>query len=285
MKTLFVLAMLCLISLPIVAQGTIVRCATEEDTVGYDFYRVGLARGNDELASALGYINCVLKETPNNAMALRLRGTIHLDLGNTEAAVTDFNASLDLNPNDPIAFNNRGYAVLQFKWYDLAINDLNRAIDLDPTYARPYNNRGLVYEALGNYSEALGDFRRAIELKHEPSWWPRWNMVMIYQKLNEDVNVMGMLNDLIETSPDYLESYRVMGELLSEQGRPEEAQTYLDRYYGSSSATSAPMRATAPYIYREDPTRIALKYVPVILIILILSGFVGGAFVEWWQRR
>jgi tetratricopeptide (TPR) repeat protein len=284
-KRLALFVILIVIAATITAQTVSVACAGPEQAVSYDLYRAGVARGRGDNDEALAYIACVLKATPSDALALRLRGSINLDLGNLQSAINDFNRTLDLNPTDVIAFNNRGYAAYQFKWYDLALKDFDRAIELDPTYARAYNNRGLVFSALGNYSEALTNYRLAIDLNHEPSLAPRWNIVMVYKELGVSNDLIAAINDVITTNPDYAQAYQVMGETLTEMERERDAQAYFDQYTLLTRDDPQDDPETTVYNYNEDAARVVLQYAPSMLIVLIVSGMVGGALVELRRRR
>jgi tetratricopeptide (TPR) repeat protein len=284
-KRLVLLFTLLLLTLATSAQSTSVSCADDLQPVTYDLYRAGVARGRGDNEEALAYLECVLNATPNDPLALRLRGSINLDLGNLQTAINDFNRVLELNPNDVIAFNNRGFAAYQFKWYDLALKDYNRAIELDPTYARAYNNRGMVYSALGNYSEALTEYRRAIDLNYEPSLDPRWNIVMVHKEVSPSNDLIAALNEVMTTNPDFPLAYRVMGETLIEMGRERDAQAYFDEYTRLTDDELDEDGNTIVYNYQEDPARVILQYTPGLLIVLIVSGMAGGALIELRRRR
>jgi 4-amino-4-deoxy-L-arabinose transferase-like glycosyltransferase len=63
------------------------------------------------------------------------------------------------------AYNNRGNAYLAMGQYDAAIKDYDKSIELKPRYANTYDNRAKAYRAEGRFDEAIRDYDKAIKLK------------------------------------------------------------------------------------------------------------------------
>ena len=92
------------------------------------------------------------------------RGIAKWRLKQTNAAIIDFNQSIQLSPEEPSVYNNRGNAYMDLGRFEEALKDLDRAIVLSPSYGVAYNNRGNAYAALGQYTEAFQSFRKAAGL-------------------------------------------------------------------------------------------------------------------------
>ena len=69
-----------------------------------------------------------------------------------------------LDPQYAFAYNNRGISHLNLGQFQRAIQDFDEALRLDPQYAQAYGIRALAYTYLGEDLEAQQDAERAIEL-------------------------------------------------------------------------------------------------------------------------
>ncbi|MEG4034499.1 tetratricopeptide repeat protein [Microcoleus sp. S36b_A4] len=113
-----------------------------------------------------------IEENPDDGKALAHRGETHRLTGNFEAALDDFNRSLDLEPNNAWAIAHRGETYYLMKRYQEAFADFHRAIELQPDYTWAIAHRGVTYRFLGEayYTKALGDLDRAIERQPDYVW-------------------------------------------------------------------------------------------------------------------
>ena len=93
------------------------------------------------------------------------RGNAKYELGQYEAAISDYTEAIRLKSDDAFAYNNRGNAKYRLKQYLAAIADYTEAIRLKYNYAGAYNNRGIAKVELDQYFPAIADFDMAIRLK------------------------------------------------------------------------------------------------------------------------
>ncbi|GAB1542590.1 hypothetical protein NUACC21_52640 [Scytonema sp. NUACC21] len=94
-----------------------------------------------------------------------LRGEIHLNMGDTQQAIQDFNEALRLQPDNPFAYRQRGLAKAQEENYQGALGDLNKAISLQLDNAYAYVDRGIIYSQMGNQVAFMEDFNKALRLE------------------------------------------------------------------------------------------------------------------------
>jgi tetratricopeptide (TPR) repeat protein len=89
------------------------------------------------------------------------RGNAQRILGDTNAALADFQAAADLNPLLPEAHS--GIAMIYIERQDSthALEHLNKSISLKPTVEAFYQ-RGQIYESQGQHEKAIADYDRAI---------------------------------------------------------------------------------------------------------------------------
>jgi tetratricopeptide (TPR) repeat protein len=125
-----------------------------------------LVRG--DVAKAVSTYTMALKDTglPNDRRATILndRGVANVRLGETKAALEDYNHAVELFPEYPVAYNNRGNLLLALGQLGEASKDFDRALVLAPGYAAAFSNRGNAEMQLGKPDAALADFTKAIEL-------------------------------------------------------------------------------------------------------------------------
>ena len=98
-------------------------------------------------------------------------GVTHLQMGEHDRAIRDFDRALTLHPGLVVAWRNRALAYREKGDYERAIADYDQATLLAPSDARVATDRGATYVLLGDYRQALRDFDRAITLKpnHAPA--------------------------------------------------------------------------------------------------------------------
>jgi tetratricopeptide (TPR) repeat protein len=96
--------------------------------------------------------------------ALSWRGSAHIDLGQFEEAIADYDRVIGLDPKDADAYGDRAFAKINLKRYEEAIVDLDKAIGLNPKNAVTYHNRSFAKFELKRWEEAIADLDKAIEL-------------------------------------------------------------------------------------------------------------------------
>ncbi len=113
-----------------------------------------------------------IEQNPDDARALAHHGENHRLTGHFEAALDDFNRSIELEPKNAWAIAHRGETYYLMKRYQEAFADFNRAIELNPDYNWAIAHRGVTYRFLGEayYPKALADLDRAIERQSDYVW-------------------------------------------------------------------------------------------------------------------
>lgn len=98
-------------------------------------------------------------------------GVTHLQMGQYDRAIRNFDRALSLHPGLVVAWRNRALAHREKGDYERAIADYDQASVLAPSDARVFTERGAAYVLLGDYRQAVRDFDRAIALKsdHAPA--------------------------------------------------------------------------------------------------------------------
>ena len=98
------------------------------------------------------------------------RGLNHDD----DAALEDFNKSIELYPDAAAPYNNRGTIFSERGEYDRAIADFDKAIELNGTQPIIFHGRGLAYWRKGDLERAAADYKKALSLNPPPQRKENW---------------------------------------------------------------------------------------------------------------
>ena len=126
--------------------------------------------GQGNLDAALVDYNASIERFPCFAEALNNRGLIYWQMGDDTEAMQSFNQAIQCDITIADAYTNRGLIFLNQGKYDLAMLEFNRSIELDQTVAAVYYNRGLVFQRLEDVINAVQDYSTAIHLDPENSF-------------------------------------------------------------------------------------------------------------------
>ena len=97
------------------------------------------------------------------SIAYNNRGIAQGKLRQHDAALADFEISLNLDPAYADALHNRAVEFARFGQLREALEDLSAAINLKP-HADFYRSRGVVHENLGFFAQAIDDYSQAAKM-------------------------------------------------------------------------------------------------------------------------
>ncbi|MBN2714001.1 MAG: tetratricopeptide repeat protein, partial [Planctomycetes bacterium] len=124
-----------------------------------------MRKGKGDLAAALDAYDEYIKRRQDNPSAFLNRGDIHKDLGDYDAAISDYRAALSVQPDYKWALNNLGYVLYYFKEQpNEGLRYIEEALKVDDQDLFGYLNRAAIFEALKKVREAEDDYRRALWL-------------------------------------------------------------------------------------------------------------------------
>jgi tetratricopeptide (TPR) repeat protein len=113
---------------------------------------------------AIADVERALKITPNNALALQLRGEIFSLEKNYDAALDLFNRAQAINPHWSVPYFDRGSALLDQKQFQSALAELDKAVSLPPSFPLFFVLRSLNHFILGNIEDSHKDQDSAMRL-------------------------------------------------------------------------------------------------------------------------
>ncbi len=139
------------------------RAASADDAVD-GFSRAQTLFHDRKFREAIAALDTYIAAHPRDARAIVLRGDCKADLGENQAALTDYNTAIGIEPEYQYAYTTRCETRLQLDDVAGALSDCNTALRLDATDALAYEDRGDVYFQRESYDLALKDYDKAVEL-------------------------------------------------------------------------------------------------------------------------
>ncbi len=186
-----------------------------------------LLRG-DTLA-AFSDLNRTIELNNNMADAYALRSVLRAGYDNDmEGALTDINRAVKLSPRNIDYYINR--AIMRYNTDDLrgAMADYDYVLIIDPTNVTTYYNRGLLRVQVGDYNRAVDDFSQV--LKREPyNYLAIYNRAITYDIIGEYELAVADYDAIIEVYPDYVDVLFARSEVKRKMGDMSGGQRDFDK--------------------------------------------------------
>ena len=147
----------------------------------------------------------VIEKNPNVYLMYWMRGNFRKAINQPQAALEDYNKTIDLNPTYEDAFFNRGVVNDLLGYKKSAVEDYTKSIKLKANYPDAYNNRGWVNFQLKDTVKAISDYYKAIEVK--PDFAEAYNNLgWAYAGLGQSDSALANYDKAIKYSPDFTKS-------------------------------------------------------------------------------
>ena len=135
---------------------------------------------------------------PDHVDARTFLAWIELEVrGNVDAAIKEYQKTVELHPELPEAYANLATAQKRRGDLEQAVVSLNNALERKPNFGTALNNRGWIYTEQEKWPEARGDFEQA--LKIDP----------------QDQGALQGLARVLEKERDYAGAQRILAQLNS----------------------------------------------------------------------
>jgi tetratricopeptide (TPR) repeat protein len=249
----------------------------------------------NEHKQALGVLDLVLTQRPNDAFVLQVRGEVLRLAERYDEALLALDRSLELEPNNIFALDRKGEVLRQMQRYDEALLALDRSLELEPDNTFALGTKGQVLHALDRSAEALPCVRRALDLNPNLSW-ARAELGEVYLALDRYEDALRELGEVLKHSFDASWAITHAG-VLCDIGEYEDAVKAIDSaierdnsvswFYGIKGfalencgpARAADSRAAYEAALLRDP-EVAL-WPAMIGNALYLEGRVGDAAAKY----
>ena len=161
----------------------------------------------DRWQAAIDDANHALEIDDKRPVAFWRRAYANWKSGKIDAALEDYNKTIELDPDFRVALEERAEFYLATETPELALLDAERALTFESRDFDTYRVRGRVAEHLENYGEAADYYSKAIELNHYNSWLIE-DRAWAYLGLNEPLRALADCVTLIQHKPDQPDGYR-----------------------------------------------------------------------------
>ncbi len=206
-------------------------------------------RWNDALAEA----DRILRDSPDNPAAMKIRANAAYLGGDFEAARDTFIRVLDRYPADEDGAYMLGRIYYQESYIDLAIGQFKRVLKINPKSYKALDNLGLCYQAQGEREKATRYFVAAIGLveKDHPEYeWPYTNLADLLLKTGDAQRAFDAAAMAANRNPMSARSFYVGGRALERLGKTELSSNWLERAVSIDPASSEAWYALAR-VYRK----------------------------------
>lgn len=199
---------------------------------------------------AMSILDTLRSKAPNYTFTLHFRSELHLEVGDTLAAIADLDTLLSIDKYDHAAYMSRAIINLGKKRYDEverdltyaiklspqsghyinraiareeqdnligAMKDLDMAIELEPDNALAHMNRGLLREKVGDYNRAIEDYTFVLECVPDHIR-ARYARAMLLRRTGDWQGVVDDLTKLIEEFPKFADGYKMRSEMYRNMG-------------------------------------------------------------------
>lgn len=231
--------------------------SSSEISEGQPIYSLVLMREGSQLLQQGEYEGALKKfqkadsTAPGNATTQNMLGLCYLNLSQYDKALSAFNRTLSLVPNFTDAMNNRGLTYMAMGQYRMAEMDFNSVL-MDTTYPHHwavYYNLGLTYLKRGMKAAADVNFSKAITAPR-PVYEAFIRLADLKTASGDSEAAIRILEEAKVKFPDRIEAPFVLGRLLNQLGRREEAEPYLR--YVLTASPSSDLGREAQAILEED---------------------------------
>ncbi len=151
------------------------------------FYLGSLYLELGQVDDAVTHLETATEANPTMAMAWAQLGNAYLASGRPLSAIDAFDQGLALVPDDPALLTNRGQAFMHIgdeAAFEKAKADFDRALDINPNLIAGYFNRGAYYMRTGNLAAAVDDFTSVLDIDPvQPA--AHFNRAMAYRDMGE----------------------------------------------------------------------------------------------------
>ena len=267
-KTPRLLAVLCIISVPLFAQEN-TRLPSSAQSPGASTNQPssgaaspasetpisGLIRSADQAARNRDYSTCaqlleqVVALDPNYKNAWNYLGWTYNALGKYDKAESALRKAILVDPSDPRAYNNLGQALVYQKKYDEAIPQYLKQIELNPKDQWASANLGRVYLLTKQYDKAIGLLQSAAANSPQDASI-LFNLGRAYAKSNEPQKAAEALEKSAQLQPIPLRWNSVAYELAVDKLDLQQAEKFAQ---SAIASTVLQMRDTSlEHLSRED---------------------------------
>jgi tetratricopeptide (TPR) repeat protein len=178
---------------------------------------------NKEGENAIGVLEDILKEHPNDVKSLILYGGIQQVRKNTAEAINAYEKVIALDPKQEKVYSLLGGMYLDAGKLDQAKRVFDQLIDHFPASHSGHFFLGKIYAEQGKPAAAEKEFQRTLELVPD-LLEPRFELLKLYNNQNKNEKVVQIYRDILERNPGNVRAAMELGYYHYAHGRTAEAE-------------------------------------------------------------
>jgi type IV pilus biogenesis/stability protein PilW len=157
-------------------------------------------------------------------------GVTYLQQENIPMAMRELHRASELDPSNPEVYMMLGMAYRARGDQKKAEEYLREAIDKNPDYADAHNNLGIVLADRKEWEEAIREFRKAYEnVQYQTPERAFYNSAEAYRHKGDAAKAEEQYRQALRLNPGYGPACTTLAEMLSGQGRQQDAEKTLTR--------------------------------------------------------
>lgn len=191
-------------------------------------YRAGLVLCRlNRLQEAAAHFRSAIEADKMHGLAYNELGNTLRQLGSHEDALKSYAAAAKVKPGFAEAFCNLGNAYLESGDIASAEKACRRALELDPALLAGWFNLGNVLRAAHQTEAAVAAYRHAVSL--HPEYAAAWCNLGLTIQATDRVEAEACCRRALQCAPDMPQALVFLADIVSDQGRFQEAEQLLHR--------------------------------------------------------
>jgi tetratricopeptide (TPR) repeat protein len=178
---------------------------------------------NKEGENAIGVLEDILKEHPNDVKSLILYGGIQQVRKNSAEAINAYEKVIALDPKQEKVYSLLGGMYMDAGKLDQAKRVFDQLIDHFPASHSGHFFLGKIYVEQGKLTDAEKEFQKTLELVPD-LLEPRFELLKLYNNQNKNENVVQIYRDILERNPGNVRAAMELGYYHYAHGRTAEAE-------------------------------------------------------------
>jgi arylsulfatase A-like enzyme/Flp pilus assembly protein TadD len=211
--------------------------ADPKDVIGLfnRLHKANVAVRDRRFADALPVLAEVLKEQPDNPVALMTLANAHFAMGHFADAALAYHRHAELVPNNALSHYWIAVCALRLNELNLARDETEAALILDPKLADARALRGAMLSAAGQYDEAVRELRAAVEADpRKPA--VHVSLARAYAASNHPLEAQAEYEAALSLTPEDPGSLIGLGVLMAGRGDLQKAEELLRKALAAQPA-------------------------------------------------
>lgn len=206
-----------------------------ENELDICYYKAAAQYASSDSEGAVATYTAIIDYDKKAADAYYLRGCVYLKQGNTESAVSDFDAAVQYNSDDYELYANIYENLLAYDMTEKGEEYLNKAFDIKGNSAEDYAWRGRIYYYLGQYDNAMTELNSALD---KESVIANLYIAQVYEAQGDSENAEVYYQNYVNSGAADSEAMNSLGEIEMAKGNYSGALTYLQQGIAMENVTN-----------------------------------------------